>query len=188
VQVPEIQNLLAPGERIVWSGQPRSGLALRGSDALAIPFSLMWGGFAIFWEYSVFNTGAPLFFRLWGVPFVLVGLYLIFGRFFVDAWIRQKTYYALTEERALIVSGLFSRQTTTLDLATISNVSLSEGSDGEGTISFGSQTTPKSPFSGMSGWPGASAQSGSQFDLIRNAKAVFAMIRDAQRSRSPKDV
>ena len=188
MQASEIQKLLAPGERIVWSGQPRSGLALRGSDALAIPFSLMWGGFAIFWEYSVIHTDAPLLFRLWGVPFVAVGLNLIFGRFFVDAWARRKTYYALTEERALIVSGLFSRQTTSLDLPTLTNVSLSEGSGGEGTITFGTPTTTRSPFSGFSGWPGASALNVPRFDLIQNAKGVFAMIRDAQRLRGPRSV
>jgi hypothetical protein len=186
VQSPEIQNLLAPGEQMLWSGQPRSGLAFRGSDALAIPFSLMWGGFAFFWEYSVFQSNAPLFFRLWGVPFVLVGLYLIVGRFFLDAWTRRKTHYALTENRALIVCGLFSRRTTSLDLQTLSNVSLSEGSGGEGTITFGTPDTSRSPFSGLPGWPGASARDEPRFDLIQNAKGVFAMIRDAQRSRNPR--
>jgi hypothetical protein len=186
VQVPEIQNQLAPGERILWSGMPRPGVAFRGSDAVAIPFSLMWGGFAFFWEYSVFQTDAPLFFRLWGVPFVLVGLYLIAGRFFLDAWTRRTTYYALTEDRVLIVSGLFYRRTTSLDLQTLANVSLAEGTGGEGTITFGTPPANRSPFSGVAAWPGASGQDQPRFDLIQNAKGVFAMIRDAQRSRNPR--
>ena len=187
MQVPEIQSQLASGERVVWYGQPRAGLALRASDAFAIPFSLMWGGFAIFWEYSVFNTNAPIFFRLWGLPFVAVGLYLIFGRFFIDSWARRTTYYALTDERALIVSGLFSRQTTSLDLQTLPNVSLSEGSGGEGTITFGTSSTPRSPFSGFSDWPGAAVQT-PRFELTQNAKGVFAMVRAAQRPHATRGV
>jgi hypothetical protein len=49
--------------------------------------------------------GVPLFFALWGIPFILVGSHLIFGRFLVDAKQRAKTTYGLTGERVVIVSG-----------------------------------------------------------------------------------
>lgn len=101
------QRYLDPGERIVWAGGPRQGVIFSGRDIFLVPFSLMWGGFAIFWESTVVLTGGPVFFALWGVPFVVVGLYLIFGRFIADAWVRSRTVYALTDQRALIL-----RQTT----------------------------------------------------------------------------
>ncbi len=99
------RSQLARNERLLWSGQPRGGVRLRASDALFIPFSLMWGGFAVFWEASVLKQGAPGFMALWGIPFVLVGIYIILGRFFVDAWMRSRTYYALTDQRAIIHFG-----------------------------------------------------------------------------------
>ena len=97
-----LQRQLAAGEQILWQGKPRQGLMLRSADAYLVPFSLLWCGFVIFWEWNVIRLGAPLLFKLWGIPFVLVGLYLVAGRFFTDARRRAHTHYVLTTERLLI--------------------------------------------------------------------------------------
>ena len=39
-----------PGASLLWSGKPTRGLCLDRSDLLTIPFSVMWGGFALFWN------------------------------------------------------------------------------------------------------------------------------------------
>ena len=169
---------LGSGERLLWSGRPRLGIYLRPSDGYLIPFSLMWGGFAIFWEYSVLTSKAPFFFSIWGVPFVLIGLYLIFGRFFVEAQQRSKTYYGLTNQRVIIVSGLFSHAVKSLQLRTLSDISLAERSDGTGTITFGAAAPW---WSAMAGWPGSNRYQSPAFDLIPGARDVFERIRVAQR-------
>jgi Bacterial PH domain len=182
ISVPqEIQSQLSSGEHVLWSGQPRQGVVLRGSDAFMIPFSLMWGGFAVFWEASVISSNAPAFFVLWGVPFVLVGVYLIIGRFFAEAKQRARTFYAVTNERILIVSGLFTRKVKSLNLRTLSDLSLSEGKGNRCSISFGGGSPFASMFGGFSGWPGMEAHLGPRFDLIENAKAVYETIRKTQR-------
>ena len=48
-----IQPELTPGESIVWAGQPNTSVIFHKQDVFMIPFSLMWGGFAIFWEAGV---------------------------------------------------------------------------------------------------------------------------------------
>ena len=149
---------------------------------MTIPFSLMWGGFAVFWEWSVFQENAPFFFRLWGIPFVAVGLYLIFGRFFYEARLREKTCYAVTNERILIVAGIFRRETKSLPLRTLSEISFSDRPDGEGTITFGPAGFMPNILRGSRGWPGANRTASPSFELIPDAKSVYSTIRAAQKA------
>ena len=175
------RSQLARNEKLLWSGQPRGGVRLRASDALFIPFSLMWGGFAFFWEATVLRQGAPGFMALWGIPFVLVGIHVILGRFFVDAWMRSRTYYALTDQRAIIISGLFSQQVKSLPLRTMSDITLKERADGSGSIVLGPSSGPYSWFAG-SGWPGTGRYQPPTFEMIENVRNVHTILRDAQAS------
>ena len=87
-----LQNELNGDESLLWAGKPNTSVIFHPSDWYMIPFSLLWGGFAIFWEGGVtgiFGLGngnpSPSFFMLWGIPFVIIGQYLIWGRFFYTA-------------------------------------------------------------------------------------------------------
>src|SRR5215831_14428924 len=177
-----ISQELDAGEKLLWAGRPRQGIFFRPSDALLIPFSLIWGGFAIFWEATALyatsrpHSDAPDFIRfifpLWGLPFVAIGLYLIFGRFFVDRAQRAKTAYGITDRRVIIRSGIFSRTTKSLNLRTLSDVTLAERSDGSGTITLGPTSGYSSWFSGTS-WPAMNRQCAPCFDSLRDAKTVY---------------
>jgi hypothetical protein len=177
----ELERELGTGEHLLWSGQPKSGLRLRAGDALLIPFSLLWAGFAVFWEMSVISSGAPFFFMLWGIPFLFVGVYITIGRFFVDAYIRGKTVYGVTNERVLIISGLINRTVKTLSLRNLPEITLEQRSDGSGTITFGSSVPFASWYRGFE-WPGMNQRMPPAFDLIPDAKAVYDIIRQAQRA------
>jgi Bacterial membrane flanked domain. len=177
VAVVSVQFALDRGERQLWAGQPRQGIVLRSTDAFMIPFSLLWGGFAVFWEASVLSDNAPFPFALFGVPFVLVALYITVGRFFVDARRRSGTTYAVTSERVLISSGILTPTTKSLNLRTLSDITLQEGRDGAGTITFG-PSLPFAAFYAGTAWPGVPQTP--SFEMIPDAHRVYDIIREAQ--------
>jgi len=148
-------------------------------DIIMIPFSIVWCGFAIFWEITVFSKGAPFFFLLFGIIFIALGVYIVVGRFFTDGLARKKTLYGITDERVIIWSGIFRSELKSLQLGTISNISLVEKPGGEGTITLG----PSSPwirYSVSFAWPGHGYGS-PMFEQISDAKHVFGILRDARK-------
>ncbi len=149
---------------------------LQPSDAAKIPYSLLWAAFVCYWEYSAWSSGSLLA-RLWGVPFVSVGLYQLVGRFFYDAYLRARTYYGLTNRRALIVVERGSRQLTSIDLVRADEVQLDERADGTGSISFGKPVETGSGKSSQTIQPPT-------FTRIPAVQEVFALIGEAQAKRS----
>jgi hypothetical protein len=169
---------LEHGERLLWSGMPRQGICFRPADLFMVPFSLLWGGFAMFWEYSVVTKGAPLIFMVWGVPFVLVGLYIVVGRFFLDSYQRSKTYYGVTDQRIIIIGGLLNREVKSLTLQGLNDLSLTERSDGGGSVSFGPTNPMYAMWSGTA-WPGMGKKIPPAFELISDVRRIYDIIRGA---------
>ena len=44
------QGRLAADEDVLWYGQPKTSVLFDANDIFLVPFSLLWGGFALFWE------------------------------------------------------------------------------------------------------------------------------------------
>jgi hypothetical protein len=172
-----LQFPMERGERQLWAGAPRQGVALRQTDLFMVPFSLLWGGFAVFWEAMALRTGGPSFFPVFGVPFVAAGLYITVGRFFVDARRRARTTYLVTSNRVVVIGGVFTPQTKSLMLTTLSDVSMTERPDGSGTITFGALNPIFAMYAGMS-WPGVPQVP--SFEMIPDVRGVYGIIQAAQ--------
>ena len=171
------KDCLLPGETILWYDRPGQGIMFARRDALLIPFSLVWGGFAVFWEVIVLSSKTSGVFALFGIPFVLVGLFIIFGRFLLDAWLRSKMGYALTDRRILILRWGMWPSLKAIRLDRLPEATLSEKSNGRGTIRFGDQSPL---FTGRGAGAGAwvaSLNPTPQFLAIEDAKTVFATIQ-----------
>lgn len=114
----QLRAWLRPGEELLWYGRPDPRRVLSPSDVFVVPFSLLWCGFAVFWELSVAGGDAPLLMQLWGLPFVAVGLYLVVGRFFHGHFQARRTAYGITSHRAIVVIGTRTSMDTPLTAPT----------------------------------------------------------------------
>lgn len=128
------QPYLAGGEYIIWQGRPEKGGLFTRQEMFMIPFSLVWCGFAIYWEITAVKSGAPLFFKAWGMMFVLMGLYLVFGRFFTQKRKLDRARYVITDKKIMLLQ---SGKIEVLDRNTLPPLSLSVGKGGKGTINIG---------------------------------------------------
>ncbi|HEX2906879.1 MAG TPA: hypothetical protein VHO69_08470 [Phototrophicaceae bacterium] len=179
---------LVQGEDLLWLGQPDASKLFAAYDLFYIPFSLMWGGFALFWNLGVWSSESPFFFRLWGLPFLAVGFYIIIGRFFYKWWRKRHTHYAVTNKRLFILTTGLRYNLQSFSLNDLPELTKSVGRDGFGTItftkapgwSFGRRNQMNMSNSGMEFFgyalPG--------FYDIPNANDVYALINDLRFSSS----
>lgn len=173
--LPELDR----SEQLVWAGRPATGILFRRGDIFLIPFTLVWCGFAIVWEIGAAASGAPLYFLLFGAIFVVIGIFLVAGRFWFDAFKRRRTVYGMTNERVLIKSDLFRREVKSHFIRALQETSLSERRNGKGTIRLG----PDVPFGGWYrglAWPGINAAAPA-LEEISDARQVYDQLRELQR-------
>lgn len=104
-----LEEYLSEGEEILWRGVPSRGLIFRWWDVFFVPFSFLWAAFVFLWTFMVVRGGAPQEFALPGYFSSIVGIYITVGRFIVDIIRRMGTQYAVTNKRAIILSGIFSK-------------------------------------------------------------------------------
>lgn len=181
--VPEgWEGILAPGERILWQGRAEPGVDWPALIDMRTPFGLFFAGFACFWMWMAASMGAPGPFPLFGLPFLLVGLHLAFGRVFWDALTRRSTHYTLTDRTAFIASAPFGKRK--LERWTLRPGMALVLDDGDpGAVWFDQITTPYSSNFG----PGRSRRyygprSTSRrigFDRIAGARQVYGLMRQA---------
>lgn len=115
------------------------------------------GSHGFFWEATVLRlapaasaTPLVLIFPLFGLPFVALGLYLIVGRFAVDAWARKKTVYGLSNQRALLLRRLRNERLLTQPLG--GELRLTGQGPRYGALTFGRPANPLLSTNGFKMW------------------------------------
>jgi hypothetical protein len=174
----EVRTELTAGERLLWSGRPRTGVIFRLADGFNLLFGIIWLCFVSYWLFFAYQSGASILFMAFGLPFLLVGLYMTVGRLVTDALQRKKMVYAVTNQRVIILQGIWNRSVHSLNLRSLPETQLITRSDGSGSIFFGQAATYGRYFrtSGRMGALGLTA-----FETIPNVRSVHEIILRAQR-------
>lgn len=180
----ELNHYMESDEQLIWTGKPKSGIIFRPIDIVLIPFSLIWSGFAVFWfivvaRFSVFGA-------LFALPFILVGLILVFGRFLFDSKRRKNTFYGLTNKRLILKTGIFSSKIRSIDFASMTNLEMVEKADGSGTISWGINQLFFSTYSGMNGLKGLKTPP--IVEMIPDVKILFNKLRQLQSTQNSDSI
>lgn len=169
------------GERVIWQGQPAQGLRFAPQDMFAVPFAALWLLMVLLMFGLILTGGAtdvdPVAYVILPI-FLLFGLHMLLGRFIVDKAARRRTRYYLTNQRALIESGIFRPTQSSISLAALPEVKFRSGRKGRGTIQFGSVG-----LLGMmpSSWPGARQLLPPTFEDVEDGQKVFQLAVTAQR-------
>lgn len=174
-----IQPYLLPQERLLWTDKPQPGMQFAKADWFLIPFGVFFTGFAFFWmamAATITDEDGFPFFSLLGIPFVMMGLYLLFGRHFFDLIKRSKTVYAITSERALILnqrSGVLHAY----PLDQLKNITFTQQADGSGNLYLGSLDSRYQMLQGTS-WPGVKLPP--TFQKIAGIQHAYTVLKEAK--------
>lgn len=129
---------LKSGEALVWVGQPNPRRLMLKGFFLWL-FFIPWTAFVLFWmagaaQFKIPDLREPAaWFMLFGVPFLLVGV----AGLSTPAWIywgARHTVHAITNQRALTVSGLHTFKIKSFEPAQMSNIERVERADGSGDL------------------------------------------------------
>lgn len=171
-----LKPYLREGETVLWTGTPFEKAAYR-PPLPAILFLCFWFAFVIFWTVSASVMGGA--FGLFGIPFLLVGGFMLW---FLTAGIARQgrhTLYAVTDSRAIILIET-SRGMSCLDYAfsRLSGVSLRNVRNGSGTIEF---LSPETMYLRSISYGAATRRGrlyGGSFEMIADVDRVYRMISE----------
>lgn len=136
---------LASGERVRWAAQPRASGMWAGFGIYV--FAIPWTAFALFWESmalipffaanastsSLMKYGFGIVFPLFGVPFIVAGLWML--SLPIRAMLRSRhTVHAITDRRLLTIVGGADETVKSALIDRIGPIERKSGRDGWGWV------------------------------------------------------
>ncbi len=143
-----LKKELFDNENILWNGKPIIWKMFNAIDYFLIPLGILWTFGGIFYEREFIrimllsrgHTGSVTF--LYFIPIIIVipiiamGIYLLITRFIVKAYIKFKTFYAITDHRIFIIQRGMLKKIKSVNIEKITDIEISKNKNEIGTIYF----------------------------------------------------
>jgi hypothetical protein len=174
-----LRPFLSDREELVWTGRPQQGIAFRKSDLFLVPFTFLFTLLIVLTfpvRLIAENSHLPLplivAFSLYGV----VLLYVLVGRFLVDAYLRSKITYGITNRHVMIHSK--GGTTRSFEIRGLTHLSVEAGKDGRGTVTIGSKKRPTQLVLRGLPLPNQDAYLPPALELIPDAQHVYRLLQE----------
>jgi hypothetical protein len=183
MSIPEgWEGILEEGETILWQGRPVTGIRLGDFFGFHLIFGLVFTGFSTIWITMawVMTSGAGFdIFPLFGIPFLLVGLYITFGLPFTKDYVRKYSWYTLSDRKAYIATEFFGkRRLKSVPYAEMNVLELEDGNPGSITFKRDIRVsrTRSRGRTGMQRTRTQTTVTNTGFERIEDARTVYRMI------------
>ncbi len=145
-----VEPELRPAERVLWAGRPCiRPIFHRNENEVLLPFGLIFGVSSLLYEVVavrvMFSSPTQIhgYVMAWfGLGSLVMGQYLMWGRFLYAARKKKRTYYAVTDRRVLVVQTAADRQVASAELKALPHLHKLKRSGDIGTIRFFSPPEP----------------------------------------------
>ncbi len=178
----DVKPYLDSDEDVLWCDKPTKILVFSTADIFTTMFGFVWLSFSIFWTVTAFmatndaDDAVFSIFPVFGLPFVFIGMYLLFFRYVISAIQRKRMIYAITNKRVLIVHTGRKQYVQEYRYTDISNVQMKCDNNDVGSIFF---------FSGALRYNrnGSSYASTSGVFGIKNTKKVYKILSQCMENK-----
>ena len=126
---------LREDEDIQWTGKPNPYRLFHKNDVWVIPLGIAFLAISFGFALSIYRLRHPITIFVM-LLYLGIGFLFLFGRFYIKFNQRISTFYAVTNERALIVRMGLSQKLDTIFLSAIHSMNLQQHRDNSGTILF----------------------------------------------------
>lgn len=124
-----LDSYLLKDEKVFWIGKPEMKVIFDPKDRYHIPMTLL-GNIII--VYSISHD----FDLKWAIIWILIGFYLLMGRFIYKAFNKKATLYVVTNQRIIIINKLWG-YFIEKSIKSITHIEKEIRPNGIGTIRFG---------------------------------------------------
>ena len=128
-----VKGYLQPTDRIKWAGRPISEVTLAFGGQQRMMYAGVMAAITAVWLSLEVAFDGPVLLKMAGVGVLLAAVVVGPAYPWIRAWRLRHTVYALTQNQVVIVEN---KQVTTVPLADVGRMEVTEDADGRGTVVF----------------------------------------------------